>query len=87
MREDAAITLNAEQEPAAVAVVVPTILRPSLLRAARSVFRQNFAERIHLLIGIDVPLGDRAVLDTIRAECPPHVMLTVLEPEIGRAHV
>lgn len=72
-------TLHAEQTPAAVAVVVPTILRPSLLRAARSVFRQEFPGRIHLLIGIDVPQGDPAVLDAVRAECPPHVMLTVLD--------
>lgn len=79
MREVAIITPNPEQAPADVAVVVPTILRPSLLRAARSVFAQTFAGRIHLLIGIDVPLGDRAVLDKLCEECPPHVMLSVME--------
>jgi hypothetical protein len=73
------ITRHAEQRPADVAVVTPTILRPSLLRAARSVFGQTEVGRIHLLIGIDVPQGDTAVLDTIRAECPAHVMLTVLD--------
>lgn len=79
MREEAPASLNIDQDPAAVAVVVPTILRPSLLRAARSVFRQDFPGRIHLLVGIDVPLGDRTVLDAVREECPPHIMLTVLD--------
>ncbi len=71
--------MNEQQLPADVAVVMPTILSPSLLRAARSVFRQDFAGRIHLLIGIDVPRGDPGLLDRIRAECPAHVMLTVLD--------
>jgi hypothetical protein len=73
------ITRHVEQRPADVAVVTPTVLRPSLLRAARSVFRQRQAGRIHLLIGVDVAQGDTAVLDTIRTECPAHVMLTVLD--------
>lgn len=67
------------QSPADVAVVMPTILAPSLLRAARSVLRQDFAGRVQLLIGIDVHRGDPALLDTIREECPPHVALTVLD--------
>ena len=73
------ITLHPHQDPADLAVVIPTILRPSLLRAARSVFRQDFDGRIHLLIGIDMPAGDAGVLDQLQQECPPHVMLTVLD--------
>ncbi|WP_448189263.1 tetratricopeptide repeat protein [Azospirillum sp. sgz301742] len=73
------MSTNADQAPAEVAVVIPTILRPSLLRAVRSVFCQNFSGRIHLLIGIDVPLGDPAIIDTLRDECPPHIMLTILD--------
>ena len=73
-------TLNPVQTPADVAVVLPTILRPSLLKAARSVFSQNFLGRIHLLIGVDVHRGDEGILDVIQAECPPHVTLTVLDP-------
>jgi hypothetical protein len=56
---------HAEQRPTDVAVVTTTILRPSLLRAARSVFRQAQVGRIHLLIGVGVAQGDTAVLDTL----------------------
>ncbi|HYH17075.1 MAG TPA: hypothetical protein VD995_00530 [Azospirillum sp.] len=62
-----------------VAVVTPTILRPTLLRAARSVFAQDHPGRIQFLIGIDKPLHDPSVLDAVRAECPPHVTLTILD--------
>lgn len=64
---------------AAAAVVIPTVLRPSLLRAARSVFAQDITGGIHLLIGIDQRQGDASVLDTLRAECPAGVTLTVLD--------
>lgn len=73
------LTLHTQQTPADVAVVIPTILRPSLLRAVRSVFQQEFEGRIHLLIGIDIPLGDPGLVDQLRAECPDHVMMTVLD--------
>lgn len=76
------ITDHARQAPADVAVVIPTVLRPTLLRAARSVFQQDFAGRIHLLIGLDAAAGmpgDHGLLDRLRAECPDHVMMTVLD--------
>jgi hypothetical protein len=69
----------AAQRPADVAVVVPTILRPSLLKAARSVYAQEFAGRIQLLVGVDVAEGDPSVLDALRADCPRDVTLTVLD--------
>jgi hypothetical protein len=71
--------MHPAETQADIAVVMPTTLAPSLLRAARSVLRQDFAGRIQLLIGIDVREGDPAMLDAIRAECPPHVLLTVLD--------
>jgi hypothetical protein len=71
------ITLDAKQAAADVAVVITSVLRPSLLAAARSVFRQGLNGRIHLLIGIDIARGERSLLDQIRAECPPHVSLTI----------
>ena len=74
------ITTNPSQPQADVAVVLPTILRPDLMRAVRSVYTQNFAGRIHVLIGVDVALGDRAILDAIRAQCPDRVSLTILDP-------
>jgi hypothetical protein len=62
-----------------VAVAIPTTLRPSLERAVRSVFGQDFKGRIQVLIGIDTRLHDNGCLDRLRAECPSHVMLTVID--------
>jgi hypothetical protein len=67
------------QIPADVAVVVQTVLRPSLLRAVRSVFAQDHAGRIQVLIGIDFPQGDRALLDALARECPQNVTLTLVD--------
>jgi hypothetical protein len=67
------------QKPADVAVVIQTVLRPSLLRAVRSVFNQDHSGRIQVLIGIDCPLGDTALLDTLSRECPANVILTILD--------
>lgn len=75
-----------------VAVVMPTILRPELPRAVRSVFAQEGVSRIHLLIGVDAAVGDRSVLDAIRKGgpeggpdgvpegVPEGVLVTVLDP-------
>lgn len=62
-----------------VAVVLPTTLRPSLLRAARSVFAQKSVESLQLLVGLDVSNGDPVMLSQLRRECPAHVTLTVLD--------
>ena len=67
------------QVRADVAVVLVTVLRDTLVRAVESVFAQDFPGRIHLLIGIDVALGDRAMLDALRARCPEKVEMTVLD--------
>jgi len=64
---------------AEVAVVMVTVLRDTLVRAVESVFAQDFPGRIHLLIGIDVVRGERAMLDALRARCPAHVEMTVLD--------
>jgi hypothetical protein len=68
------------QTPFDVAVVMPTVLRPSLMRAASSVFAQDFAGRIQLLIGIDAAAGDPAILDRLAQDCPPQVALTLCDP-------
>jgi len=67
------------QRLADVAVVIPTVLRPSLLRAVRSVFNQSLAGRIQILIGIDQRQGDAALLDALSRECPANVTLTILD--------
>jgi hypothetical protein len=68
------------QEPAAVAVVIPTILRPSLIRALTSVFAQDFGGRIHVLIGIDAPQGEMEMLDATCRVAPPHCIVQALYP-------
>jgi hypothetical protein len=49
------------QAPFAAAVVIPTLLRPSLAVALNSVFVQDISGRIQVLIGVDLPQGDLAV--------------------------
>jgi hypothetical protein len=39
------------------AVIIPTLLRPSLVRAVQSVFAQQFGGRVQILIGIDQRSG------------------------------
>ena len=68
------------QTPFDVAVVMPTILRPCLDRAVRSVFGQDLDSRVQLMIGIDRAEGDREILDELRVECPANMALTVLDP-------
>ena len=75
----AAVTAAPPDARADVAVVILTVLRPTLIKAVESVFAQDFAGRIQLLIGIDVALGERAMLDELRARCPAHVEMTVLD--------
>jgi hypothetical protein len=59
-----------------VAVVVPTTLRPSLVRAVESVFAQDFRGRVQILVGIDVPGGDAAMLERLAARCPGNCAIT-----------
>jgi hypothetical protein len=65
--------------PAQVAVVIPTVLRSTLLRCVGSVFSQSFKQRIHLLIGVDVPRGPiEPLLDLLRNR-PSNITATVLQ--------
>lgn len=71
------------QTPFNAAVVIATVLRPTLERAVRSVYEQQFAGRIQVLVGVDRPrggtLGDPGVLDELRRECPVNCVLSVLD--------
>lgn len=68
------------QTPYAVAVVLQTTGRPSLLRAVRSVLQQDFPGRVQLLIGADTPF-DTAALETLVAEhCPERVDVSLFYP-------
>lgn len=62
-----------------VAVVIPTVLRDSLARTVRSVFRQDLGGRIQILIGVDHPQGSADILRTLERERPPQVSLTLLD--------
>lgn len=72
------------QRPFDVAVVMPSILRPSLVDALFSVFRQEKPERIQVLIGIDQPgdtaSPDIALIERACKEMPPHIVVQVLYP-------
>jgi hypothetical protein len=68
------------QEQAQVAVVLQTVLRPSVERAIRSVFVQDLPGRIHLLIGVDTRLGSPALIDRMLASCPAHIGITRFDP-------
>jgi hypothetical protein len=61
------------------AVVIPTVLRPSLKRAVTSVYRQRFEGTIQVLVGIDKHLGDAAILDELERDRPANRVLTVLD--------
>ena len=71
---------TARQAPFGVAVVLPSLLRPDLTRAVRSVFAQDYCDRVQILIGVDVPLGDPGQIDGLVQECPSHVALDVFDP-------
>jgi hypothetical protein len=69
------------QRPADAAVVMATILRPTIADALASVFAQESPGRIHLVIGIDKPLtNDLAVIENICQQHPPNCAITVLYP-------
>jgi hypothetical protein len=67
------------QIPAAVAVVMPTVLRPCIETALDSIYRQTFAGRIQLMIGVDRAAGDRRHLESVLARRPQNVSAIVLE--------
>ena len=76
---------GAIQERADAAVVIPTLLRPSLVRALQSVFAQNFSGRIQILIGVDRPDHDFAILDQACAERPVNCLVQAIYPGYSTA--
>ncbi len=67
------------QTPFDAAVVITTIVRPTLAQAVRSVYAQRFDGRIQVLVGVDRCTGDRELLATLARECPSHCALTVVD--------
>ncbi|NKB57952.1 MAG: methyltransferase domain-containing protein [Alphaproteobacteria bacterium] len=75
------------QAPFDVAVIIPTVLRDTLMRAVRSVFTQEWPGRVQILIGVDVAQGDRDMLRQLGAECPDRMALTIFDPGYSTAQV
>ena len=66
------------QQPADVAVMMVTVLRPSILEALGSIYAQRFEGRIQLLVGVDVARGDSGLLEQALSERPPHISVLAL---------
>ncbi|MBT5110247.1 MAG: methyltransferase domain-containing protein [Rhodospirillaceae bacterium] len=75
------------QAPFDAAVIIPTILRDTLMRAVRSVFAQDHPGRVQILIGVDVARGDRDMLRQLSGECPERMAITVFDPGYSTAQV
>ena len=75
---------NPLQLPFDVAVVMPSILRPSLQDALTSIFEQNFPGRIQVLIGVDrrgdATEPDLGVIERACADLPARCAVQVLYP-------
>ena len=63
-----------------VAVVMPTILRPTLFDALRSVFAQDFAGSVQTLVGVDVPRGGAEVVEAACRARPDNHTVLLLDP-------
>jgi hypothetical protein len=68
------------QRPSDVAVIMPTVVRRTITDALRSVFRQDLAGRIQVLIGIDQPGNDIGLIEETCADRPSHCCVQVLYP-------
>jgi len=68
------------QSPAAVTVVMPSVLRPSLERALLSVFAQDIPGTVQVLIGIDREEGELDLVARVCRRRPPNRVVQVLYP-------
>lgn len=68
------------QAPMDVAVVISAALQPALVEALHSVFAQRFDGRIHVLIGLDRPVGDLSLIDTACQARPANCAVQVAFP-------
>jgi hypothetical protein len=68
------------QDPFDVAVVVPSVLRPQLAAALRSIFAQDMPGRIQVLIGIDTFDGDLSLVEAVCIERPAKCAVQIFYP-------
>jgi len=71
--------MDANNQPTDITVMVRTLLRPSLLAAVRSIYRQDFPGRVQVLLGIDAAADPLGLVEILRAECPERMRLDVLD--------
>ena len=67
-------------KPFDVAVVMPTIVRPSLLEALKSVYGQTFEGSVQILVGVDSLQGEKSILDRLEEGIPDRMTLTLFDP-------
>jgi hypothetical protein len=70
---------HAPQTPARVAVVIPTVLRLELIRAIESVYEQDLAGTVQIMVGVDIEKYPGDFLDSLLARRPAHVSALVLK--------
>ncbi|HTI80003.1 MAG TPA: glycosyltransferase family A protein [Acetobacteraceae bacterium] len=63
-----------------VAVVMPSLLRPQLRDALRSIFAQDIIGRIQVLIGIDTLESDDSLVESVCRERPSKCAVQILYP-------
>lgn len=68
------------QAPFDVAIVMPTVLRPTIVDALASIFAQRFEGRIQVLVGIDAVRGDPALLARACEGRPANVVVQAFYP-------
>jgi glycosyltransferase involved in cell wall biosynthesis len=68
------------QEPADFAVVIPTILRSTLVDTVQSVFNQRFSGRIQIVIGIDASKRDTTLVEQICGSIPDRQSVLLFYP-------
>jgi len=62
------------------AVVIPTVLRPSLLQACQSIVAQTVEGSINVVIGVDYPRGPLKLLDDVRRLERDNRKITIIHP-------
>jgi hypothetical protein len=72
-------TRDAMQVPFDFAVVITTILRPSLREALASIYAQNIPGRVQILVGVDRPAGAHRI-EALLGDIPANRTVSVLDP-------
>ncbi|MDR3532202.1 MAG: glycosyltransferase family A protein [Rhodopila sp.] len=62
------------------AVIMPSILRPTIANALRSIFAQDFAGTVQTLIGVDQPSGEVAMVEAACRDRPPNHTVLLFDP-------